>query len=361
MITIIIFIIFLGALLLIHEAGHFFSAKFFKVKVEEFGIGLPPRIWKKKIKETIYSINLLPFGGFVKILGEDGDEKEKQRKDSFASQKPYKKMTILLAGVAINFLFGVIFLSIGYLIGIPAIADEKNDLENVQLSILAVDDNSPAELSGIKLGDIILGASFQEEKLEGEITAESFKEFVSNYKGKEIVLNLQKPDGQEKDISVFVREEPPEGKGALGIAIGRVGIAQYPFFKSIGQGIKNSGKIFINTYIAIYYLIKGIFVKSGIIGELVGPVGIAVMGGQTVKLGIGYLLQFLAGLSVNLAALNLIPFPALDGGRILFVLIEKIKKSPISKKLEGSFHLIGFWVLIILLVFITIRDVIKLF
>jgi regulator of sigma E protease len=361
MITIIIFIIFLGFLLLIHEAGHFFSAKYFKVKVEEFGIGLPPRLWKKKIKETIYSINLLPFGGFVRILGEDGDEETKKRKDSFSSQKPSKRMTILLAGVVLNFLAGIVFLSIGYSVGIPVIADHKNDLENVHLSILAVDNDSPAELSGVEVGDIVLGVNFEQDKLEGKISVDSFKEFVSRYQGEEIVLNLQKPNQERIDISVLARKEPPKGKGALGIAIGEVGIAQYPFFKSIWQGIKNSGRIFINTFIAVYYLIRGLFAESGIVGELVGPVGIAVMGGQTVKLGLGYLLQFLAGLSINLAALNLIPFPGLDGGRMIFVLIEKIKKSPVSRKIEGSFHSIGFLILLLLLMFITARDIIKLF
>lgn len=363
-IEIIIFVIFLGIILFLHEAGHFFVAKWFGVKVEEFGIGYPPRIWKKEVKGTIYSINLLPFGGFVKILGEDikkeGEEDEEKSKN-FRYQKFYKKFSILFAGVFINFLAGAIFLSAGFMVGLPSVSDESLDIKDAQLSILAVDNDSPAEESGLKPGDIIIQSKVGDDILESPISVDAFKNFVDNHRGEKISLLVSRPGGDDLELSVLARENPPNGKGAMGVAIGEVGIAKYGFFNSIWRGIRGASITFINTFKAIYFLIAGLFRESGVVGQLLGPVGIAVMGGQSVELGIGYLLQFLAILSINLAALNLIPFPALDGSRILFALLEKIKGRAISSKIEGIFHASGFLAMIGLLIFITIRDVIRLF
>lgn len=359
--SIIIFILFLGFLLLLHEVGHFFVAKIFKVRVEEFGLGYPPRLWGKKIKGTIYSINWLPFGGFVKILGEDTTN-EKPSADSLLAQKPWKKFLIMVAGIGLNFLAGIIFLAIGYMIGLPAVSDGGNTpVDNVHLSVLAVEEGSPAKSADLMAGDVFLEVKSDTEAIKSPIGVVEFQDFVERYKGEEILFTIEKSNKDIIDKSILVRANPPEGQGSLGIAIGEVGVVQYSFFESIWQGTKMAGRFFASTFVAIFMLIKGIFIKNNVAGSIVGPIGIAVMGGQTVQLGWGYLLQFLAGLSVSLAALNLLPIPALDGGRILFIAIEKIIRRSVSAKLENSFHGVGFILLIAVSILVAARDVIRLF
>lgn len=363
-VPILIFIIFLGILLLVHEAGHFFAAKAFKVKVKEFGLGYPPKLWGKKMGDTEYSINWLPFGGFVKILGEDElgkDNKSEAEKDSLLSKKPWKKFVIMAAGIVMNFVFGVIFLSIGYMIGLPVLSDGTQAIENTKLSILEVVDDSPASIAQLEMGDVILKVQSSESFIESPISVSNFQSFVKEHVSEELTLTIEKANKEIVDKSILARANPPEGEGAIGIAIGEVGVVKYSFFDSIGRGIKSGGQIFLGTFKVLGKLIKGIFVKGDSVGNLVGPIGIAVMGGQTVQLGLGYLLQFLAGLSINLAVLNLLPIPALDGGRILFIIIEKIIRRPISPKLEGNFHLVGLVLIIALSIFVAVRDVIKLF
>jgi regulator of sigma E protease len=357
--SIIIFIIVLIIVLSLHEFGHFILAKIFGVRVDEFGIGYPPRIWGKKIKNTIYSINWLPFGAFVKILGEDRDNENDA--DSFSNQKAWKRLLVLFGGIIVNLLCGMLLLGVGYAIGLPVLVneDEVNQVENVSLSILGVSGNSPAELSGLKAGDIVLSMKSEGDEMQ-DLTAERFSEFIKNHAGQEVILSVKTTDGIIEK-RVVPRENPPEGQGALGVSIGQVGFVQYGFFKSIWLGIKNGFQVFINTFVIAFYLIKGLLGFGPSIGELVGPIGITALGGQTVKLGLGYLLQFLAGISINLAAVNMIPIPALDGGRILFILIEKIKGKPVKAKTENMVHATGFALLIALSVYIAVKDIIRLF
>lgn len=357
--SILIFIIVLIIVLSTHELGHFVLAKIFGVRVDEFGIGYPPRIWGKKIKDTIYSINWLPFGAFVKILGEDGDKQGDV--NSFSSQKPWKRISVLLGGIIVNLVCGMLLLGVGYAIGLPVLVneDEVDQVENAGLSILSVSGDSPAELAGVKAGDIVLSVKAGGMEIK-DLTPTIFSEFIKGHLGEEITLTVETTDGiLEK--SAVARKDPPEGQGALGVSIGQVGFVQYGFFKSIWLGIKNGFQVFINTFVVAFYLIKGLLGIGPSIGELVGPIGITALGGQTVKLGLGYLLQFLASISINLAAVNVIPIPALDGGRILFILIEKIKGSPVKAKIENMVHATGFALLIALSVYIAVKDIIRLF
>lgn len=357
--SLIIFIIILILVLSIHELGHFVLAKIFGVRVDEFGIGYPPRIWGKKIKDTIYSINWLPFGAFVKILGEDGDNQGD--KNSFSNQKPWKRFSVLSGGIVVNLICGMLLLGVGYAIGLPVLVgeDEINQVENAGLSILNVSSGSPAKLAGVKAGDIVLSVKVGEIEVK-DLTPTIFSDFIKSHLGEEIVLTVQTTDGVMEKIAL-ARENPPEGQGAIGVAIGQVGFVQYGFFKSIWLGIKNGFQIFLNTFVIAFYLIKGLLGIGPSIGELVGPIGITALGSQTVKLGLGYLLQFLASISIGLAAINVIPIPALDGGRILFILLEKIKGKPVKAKTENMVHATGFVFLIVLSVYIAVKDIIRLF
>lgn len=357
--AIIIFIFCLGFLIFIHELGHFLAAKKSGIKVKEFGFGYPPRIWGFKKKGTIYSINALPFGGFVKILGEDG--KEKDNKKSFASRKPFIRVKILAAGITVNLIFGILLLGIGYFVGLPVAVDESNiaKVKDINLSILNVSSGSPADDVGVKSGDVVLKVMVGAEGAS-QLISEGFQSFVKNHQGKELTLVLARGKNiLEKKLTG--RLNPPEGQGSLGVMIGEVGTLRYSWWQSIIYGVKDGIRIFLNIFVILFYLIKGLFIQNHLAGSLVGPVGIAALGGQTVKLGLGYALQFLAGLSVNLAAINLIPFPGLDGSRILFVIIEKLKGKPVSIRTENLVHSLGFACLILLVIVVTTKDIIRLF
>jgi len=357
--AIIIFIFCLSFLIFLHEFGHFLAAKKAGVKVEEFGFGYPPRLFGIKKGETIYSLNTLPFGGFVKILGEDGRDRENRR--SLASRRPKIKSQILIAGIVMNLIFGIGLLSFGYLLGLPVLVDEKNigEVKNLNLSILNVSSKTPASEAGIKAGDILLRARADKEEIFG-MTSETFQKFIKKYQGKEVVLTLQRQN-QIFEKKVISRLNPPKGEGPLGVVIGEAGTLRYPFFKSIAYGIRDGVKFFFNIFVALFYFVKSLILKTETIGGIIGPVGITAMGAQVVRLGVNYLLQFLAALSINLAALNLIPFPALDGSRLLFVLIEKIKGKPVSARLENLIHSFGFACLILLVIVVTTKDIIRLF
>jgi len=357
--AILIFILCLSALIFIHEFGHFLAAKKAGIKVEEFGFGYPPRIWGFKKRGTFYSINALPFGGFVKIFGEDGKERHNRR--SFASRKPGTRMGILAAGIALNLAVGMALLGFGYFIGLPAAVTEENigQLQDINLSILNVSAKTPAAAAGLKAGDIILAVKADGEQTSQSIS-EDFQKFVKKHQGETIVLVIQRQNSVVEK-SLTSRLNPPSGEGPLGIVIGEVGILRYSWWQSFINGIRDGLRLFLNIFLALFYFIKGLFVGTQSVNDVVGVVGITALGSQTVKLGIRYVLQFLAALSVNLAALNLVPFPALDGSRILFVLIEKIKGKPVSVRVENFIHSFGFAFLILLTIIITTKDVLRLF
>ncbi|MBI2446509.1 MAG: RIP metalloprotease RseP [Parcubacteria group bacterium] len=349
MITILVFILILGILVLVHEFGHFIVAKKSGLTVEEFGFGFPPRIFSWKSGETIYSINLLPLGGFVKILGEDGSETNNSK--SFSSKSIVIRSLITAAGVMMNFALGAMLLIIGFYIGLPQVVSEENETlaKNVQIQIIAINHNSPAEKAGLKLGDSI--ENFSEILI--------FQDFISKNKGQEINLKIKRGQGN-LEIKTVPRVSPPEGEGALGIALAKTGLVSYPWYQSVWLGIKSSFIITWEIIKGFFGLIKNLLVSGKVPQEVAGPVGIAVLAGQATALGFVYLLQLVALISLNLAVLNLIPFPALDGGRLLFLAIEKIKGSKVNPKIENAIHSVGIVLLLVLVALITYRDILKL-
>lgn len=348
--SVIIFIAVLAVLILSHELGHFIVAKKSGVRVDEFAFGFPPRLFKFKKGETLYSVNLIPFGGFVKIHGEEGQEKNDPR--SFASKSLGIKAFIISAGVIFNILLAWFLISLGFMVGLPTSASavpEGAKIENVEVVILQVQENTPAQKAGLQMGDQLIGFD----------TVESAREYIFENKGKEIEIKYKRGD---EILSVFVVPDanPQQGKGALGILMDEVGALKLPFYRAVWEGLKTT----INLTIAISIAI-GQFIYDAVRGlagfeQVSGPVGIATAAGSAANLGFAYLLSFIALLSVNLAVLNVIPFPALDGGRLLFLLIEKIKGSPVSYKVSSIVHTVGLIVLLILMLMITYKDILKL-
>jgi regulator of sigma E protease len=368
LLTIIVFILILGLLVFVHELGHFISAKKAGIKVEEFGFGFPPKIFSFKKGETVYSLNAIPIGGFVKIFGEDppspeaveGERRSKSPR-AFYNKPIWQRAIILVMGVAMNLFTAGVLLSIVHGLGIPSIIDsgQETNYRNVQIQIVETAKNSPAEKAGIKIGDAIISLSFGAEKAEIK-EIDEVQKFVAFHSGQEIIMEIKR--GNEVLLkNITPRVDPPKEEGALGIAMSKTGLISYPWYKAILKGFEATGRLFVTMITIFYQLIKTLILKGTMIGEIAGPVGIAVLTGQMVKLGLVYILQFTAILSINLALLNILPFPALDGGRLLFLLIEKIKGKPIKFKTERVANTLGFAILIGLMLIVTLRDVIKLF
>ena len=353
---IIITFVSLIGLLTIHEFGHFILAKKFGVRVEEFGIGYPPKIFGKKIGETFYSLNLLPFGAFVRFPDENNDES----KHRYSQQPIGKRMAIILGGVISFWIIAAILLGIVFTIGTRMIIDDDTqDAVDPRVQITIVNPSSPAEMAGIKPGDIILTMEAGSEK--AEITkVKDFLEFTNAYLGEKIILSVER--GKEKfDTAIVPRQSPPLGEGPLGVAINRTVLKNYPWYSAIPKGVSATLNLTIEIiqgyYQALVNVSKG--VPSGV--EPVGPVGIFQMVNQMGRLGINYLLQFLAIISIYLAIFNALPIPVVDGGKALFLFVEKIRKKPISRELEQKIDGVFFTLLIVLMILVTIKDISKLF
>lgn len=358
--TVIIFIIVLSILVFVHEFGHFITAKRAGMKVEEFGFGFPPRIFGVKRGETIYSLNWIPFGGFVKIFGESGEGKNDPR--SFASAKSRTRAGVIVAGVFMNFLLAVALLAIGNAVGLRVgLADisQIKQARDVKIQIIQIAAHSPAEKVGLKVLDEIVYMSVEDEQIQVS-DAGQVQDFISRHRGQEISIETRS-GRQIKDIKLTPRLNPPPGEGAIGISLASTGIIKYPWYEAIGRGAEDSAIILERTAIGYATIIKNVFStgKPGI--ELSGPVGIAVITGQASRLGFTYLMQFVALISINLAILNIIPFPALDGGRLLFIGIEKLKGRPVSKQVEAAVNTAGFALLILLMIYVTTKDILKFF
>lgn len=358
LLTIIIFIIILGILVLTHEWGHFIVARRAGLIVEEFGFGFPPRLFSFKKGETLYSINLLPLGGFVKILGEDGSGVDNPK--SFASKSVGIRSLITVAGVAMNFILGAVLLIIGFYIGFPQAIDKENEAmaKNVQIQIVLVAKNSPADAVGVNFGDAVKYLKIDDKIINiDEIT--TLQKIVNKYLGKNIILGIERA-GTPLEFKIVPRKDPPQGEGALGIALAKTGVVAYSWYESLRLGVKSSFIVTWEIIKGFAGLLKNLVVAGKVPQEISGPIGIAVLTKQAASLGFTYLLNLVALISFNLAVLNLIPFPALDGGRLLFFGIEKIKGSKVSPKIENAIHAIGLFLLLTLVILITYRDILKL-
>ncbi len=373
LLTIITFILVLSVLVFAHELGHFMMARKFGVRAEEFGFGFPPRAfgvyknnngqWKfvwgsKKVADspgTVYSINWLPLGGFVKIKGENGEDEKAA--DSFASRPIYQRAIMLSAGVVMNIILAAVLISAGFMIGLPQALDSQLDAQakvsDRKIQIVEVMKNTPAEVAGLKIGDTILsinGNNFS--------NFEALQKFVADNVGGQLDYRIKR--GQEYlDLVIMPRVLTETGLGGIGIGITETGIVSYPWYLAFWEGIKTTLFLTWAIITAFYEMIKGLTLGHGVTADLSGPVGIATLTGQVARLGFVYLLQFTALLSINLAVINFFPFPALDGGRVLFLIIEKIKRSPVKREVEGAIHNIGFALLIVLILLVTFRDVAK--
>lgn len=388
--TIFVLLVIFGLLVFVHELGHFTVARRNGVKVTEFGLGFPPRmvgvqfigeedrlsskngrwriIWgevdgddknekadlseaheKRMAGGTIYSINWIPIGGFVKIKGEDGGFQDDS--DSFSSKSPWVKFKILFAGVAMNFISAWLIIAVILMAGAPEISNEEANVSGAKIQIVEVIAGSPAEEMGLKTGDeIVVTQNYQ--------NISQFQSYIKEHRGESTDILIRR--GQEvKKMTGIPRMEASANEGALGIGLAQVVNHQYSWYQALGLG-------FFRLLVLIWSMILGLgeimlsffgWTKTSL--EVSGPIGIANFVQQALILGWVYVMQLAAVLSANLAIINILPIPALDGGRILFVLIEKIKGRPVSQKIEQAFHSAGFVLLFILMIVVTFRDIYK--
>ena len=357
--TILIFILTLSILVLVHEFGHFLMAKKMGVKVEEFGIGLPPRLFGIKKGETLYSVNLLPIGGFVKLYGEEYDELDGRGKArlahnmnrTFVNKKPWQKTLIVLGGVIGNFLLGWFIFSYLVTQGIPVPTNK--------VIVETVTKNSPAAIVGLQEKDLIKKIIFENNTINLTSTNTLIEE-TKKSSGKKIKLLVER-NQKELTVNLIPRINPPKGEGPLGISVTSYIEKKYPWYTAPFYGLIEafsiSSKIASELGKMLYNLVT--FHKQNV--DVAGPIGIANLAGQAIKFGRNAFLEFLALLSLNLAIINILPFPALDGGRLVFVLYEGLTKKKPNKNFEKYTNLIGFVVLLSLAALITVNDVIKLF
>lgn len=371
---IVVFILTILILVVIHEFGHYFAAKKFNIKVLEFGFGIPPRAWGKKIGETIWSINWLPFGGFVRLLGEDETDKNVlDNKHSFAAQAIWKRITVVGAGVVMNLLLAwVIFYFVlgmqGFKTTLPLLGDYKFVGVNSQVETAIIVGNiaqgSPAEQAGLKDGDRILAINGNPVT-----TGTSVADTIKSDAGQQITLTVADVQGKnERQVQVTPRQNPPAGQGALGVSLGGMQTVNLSF-DSLTQKLFSapiysynlvvySGKILGDT---ISYAFKQHDIAP-VSQAVAGPIGITSVVQQilAVKNPLLPYLDFVAALSLNLAIVNILPFPGLDGGRLLFLVIEAITRKKTHAVVEKYVHTIGLLFLISLIVLITISDIRKL-
>lgn len=355
--TLIIAFLSLIALMVIHEFGHFIIAKKFGIKVEEFGIGYPPRLFGKKFGETIYSVNLLPLGAFVKIYGEEGGVDDYR---SFSKLVIWKRIMIVLGGVIAFWLASIIIFSIVFSMGadIPIGDQEISGLKNPQVKIIYVSPGSPAEMSGLKAGDAIAEAKIANLEAVKINKISDFQKITKDNLGKELSLTINR---QGENMAVFLtpRLEWPSTEGPTGTMLERTAtlIEKSPLYMAPIKGAVFTWEVTANAIKGLYEVFSNIFSGKGMPkgAEFAGPLGITVFLARAADYGIGYFLYFIGVISVFVAIFNLFPIPALDGGKMVFLIIEKIRKKPVSVKIEQNLTIIFFILLITMSIFITIK------
>ena len=372
-ITILIFLVVLSVLVFAHELGHFWTAKSLGIRAEEFGFGFPPRIFGFQIIKggkfkkwrwvrgnrplteedakhgTVYSLNWIPIGGFVKIKGEGGDNKADR--DSFASRSIWQRFLIMAAGVFMNIVLAFVLFSIAISIGMPQ--EITGPGGNIQIE--QVVDKSPAAAAGISMGDIVVGI---DNKTFPEIT--DLQAYISGHQGQEMAVELKRG---ETSLTKEVTPEVMAGsdKAVIGVALSKTEIIRYKWYQAIAKSAVYTIQVLGSICVAFYDLIKNLILGHNVGDAVGGPVRIAQITGQVASIGFVYLLNFMALLSLNLAVINFLPFPPLDGGRVLFLLIESIRRKPVKQEIETILNNIGFLLLMALLVWVTFKDLWRVF
>lgn len=366
LVTLLSFIFVFTIIVMIHELGHFLAARFFGVRVDEFAFGFPPRLWSKKVKDTVYAVNLLPLGGYVKLYGENGEATKE--KTNLVNKKPWQKGIIFGAGVFMNLLLGWVLLTGFYLVGGKSFImgmENYKGIQNTQaVYITEVVPGSPAAISGITTGDKI-------KTVEGtEVTVDAMviqKISEAKAQGKnEISLVVEKNGQTEPKTLATYKEKIKAGNreveiDRIGIAVETRGKIKASWYLAPIVAIQEEFRIAEMTVVGFGKFLADIFTKFRLSSDVGGPIAIAQMSGAAARLGAAALLQFVIILTITLGVLNILPFPALDGGHIFFLILEKGIRREISPKVKDTMNQVGFALLLLLIAVITFKDIMRLF
>ncbi|MCI9110307.1 MAG: RIP metalloprotease RseP [Bacilli bacterium] len=342
--TLLYFIIILGVIIFIHELGHFIFAKRSGIYIYEFSLGMGPRIFKfnRKNDETDYCLRLFPIGGFVQMAGEEINDDEDVPKDKKFSNKTFwQKFMTVVAGIMMNFLLAIILL---FIVGLINGAPQNKAI------VGTIDPNYPAYTSGLKEGDKILKVDGRNANTTDKLTLQ-----LQVFQGKTIDVEVER-NGVVKTIKLTPKEDEVDGQKTYRYGFQIDDEVEYGFFPALKYAFTKTFSLIHQMIFIIWYLITGQLE----LGSLAGPVGIYSVVGSAASSGLVSLLYLTAYISINVGFINLLPIPAFDGGRLLFLIIEKIKGSPVDPKLENTIHTIGFFLLMALMILITYNDVIRL-
>jgi len=353
--TIVIFLVVLSVLVLVHEAGHFFAARFFGVHVDEFGLGFPPRAWGVKKGKTLYSLNWIPLGGFVKLKGESGDHAHD--KDSFAGKPVWQRSIIIAGGVIMNVVLAWFLFTVGYALGMPQVAEDLPShakVRDAKVQVMSVLEGSAAAEAGVLPGDVVT-------LIDGALVddADDVRSVTSVRGGSEVKVTFVR--GTETvERTLVPRLIESSGQSGIGVALALTGVVSYPIYTAPLQGLSATWFYTSEIFGALWGVVRNLFtVAQEPAVEFSGPVGIAVLTSEVAALGFVYLLQFMAILSLNLAVVNVLPIPALDGGRLAFLIVEKIRGKAAGMRFEAAVHGIGYILLLTLVALVTYRDLTK--
>ncbi len=375
--AIISFIVILGVLVVVHELGHFIVAKLFKVKVDEFGLGFPPRAVGWKRKETIYSLNWIPVGGFVKIQGVAGGEQPTASETSpdlsrsFVSKPRWQRLLILVAGIVMNWVLSAVLLSVSYLVGSEVILSDLPVgamVSDRAITVADIEPTAPALSDGLLINDAIIS-------LDGKsvTTVSEVRDYLGTKQVDDPVAITVRRDGSAQTINTRLIEITVAATGnikastttntapGIGAYFVETGTMRLPFIQAVRQGTLQTGQYFVGIFAAIGQTLADLVRRQPLAGEISGPLGVASLTYRATKLGWSHVIQFAAILSVNLAVFNLLPIPALDGGRLAFLLVEWVRRRPVDQKVEIIIHNIGYLALLFLILLVTINDVRKFF
>lgn len=364
--TILAFILVFGILVFVHELGHFIAARAFGVRVEEFAFGFPPKIWSKKKDDTLYAINAIPIGGYVKLYGEAGEGKKNA--ESLAHKGPWQKVAIMVAGVVMNLILAWLLLTLFYIIGgkpiLPGMSGYSGVQDERKVVVTGVVKGSPADLAKISNQSEIISVNdvrINEASTISQVIARTQE--VNGVKDLKVGFIDQ---GQQKEAQIKTYKEKVQSGGQtvevdrIGIEMTEEGVIRATWYKAPLIGLMQLGNIVKLNAVGLYDFFKGLIIGKGLSEDVGGPIAIAQMSGGAARLGFAVLIQFLAVLSIAVAILNILPFPALDGGHILFIAIESIIGRPVPDRVKNAINLTGFGLLLLLMVIVTFGDLSRL-
>lgn len=352
--SVVIFILVLLVLVLVHEFGHFIVARWCGVRVYEFGFGFPPRIarlWQRR--GTDYTLNWIPLGGFVRLKGENGEHRDDT--DSFSHKSAWRRLAILLAGVGMNVLVGYLLYVAVFTIGADAPKDAAQRgaiISDERVMIARVLAGSPAAQAGVMGGDVLVAVNITTG------SSQQLRQEIREQAGKPVALTLLR-DGKQ----ILVQATPRElSAGVIGVGVSIIDVAhvRYPVMDAARVAGRETWEVSQFIFRSLRQIVRTLAVEGRVEEGVSGPVGIAAVTGQVARAGVVPLLHFMGLLSVNLAVLNVLPIPALDGGRVLFIVLEKMLRRRLAMHVERIAHVVGFALLMALVLVVTYRDIVAL-